>query len=186
MLADECPNVRCYGVPLVRPPKAGAVQDPRKECVTCGTVYVRENDTSGLERLVSLDAQRHSGATAPPIASGSHKTGKNIICDETPQEPPDGLPLKMFAPGTMLPTLQPAVSSPPDIKLPPTTLSALAVAAQSLELTLHALSKRLTSYSTGQAVVDSGTIAVTADAIGRATYALSQVKQLQLSHSEIS
>ena len=32
MLADECPNVRCYGVPLVRPPKAGGGQDPRKVC----------------------------------------------------------------------------------------------------------------------------------------------------------
>lgn len=30
MLAEECPNAFCYGVPLVRPPKAGGEQDPRK------------------------------------------------------------------------------------------------------------------------------------------------------------
>lgn len=30
MLADECPNMNCYGVPLVRPPKAGGGRDPRK------------------------------------------------------------------------------------------------------------------------------------------------------------
>jgi len=30
MLADECPNPECYGVPLVRPPKLGGGQDPRK------------------------------------------------------------------------------------------------------------------------------------------------------------
>ncbi|KAG6895526.1 hypothetical protein C0992_000832, partial [Termitomyces sp. T32_za158] len=30
MLGDECPNNRCYGVPLVRPPKAGSDKDPRK------------------------------------------------------------------------------------------------------------------------------------------------------------
>lgn len=30
MLADECPNPRCYGVPLVRPPLAGGGKDPRK------------------------------------------------------------------------------------------------------------------------------------------------------------
>lgn len=30
MLADECPNVTCYGVPLVRPPKSGNDKDPRK------------------------------------------------------------------------------------------------------------------------------------------------------------
>ena len=30
MLADECPNSGCYGIPLVRPPKAGTSVDPRK------------------------------------------------------------------------------------------------------------------------------------------------------------
>lgn len=30
MLADECPNTQCYGIPLVRPPKSGAEKDPRK------------------------------------------------------------------------------------------------------------------------------------------------------------
>jgi hypothetical protein len=29
MLADECPNMRCYGIPLVRPPKAGGGKDTR-------------------------------------------------------------------------------------------------------------------------------------------------------------
>jgi len=30
MLADECPNPECYGVPLVRPPRPGGGKDPRK------------------------------------------------------------------------------------------------------------------------------------------------------------
>jgi Sjogren's syndrome/scleroderma autoantigen 1 (Autoantigen p27) len=30
MLAEECPNDSCYGVPLVRPPMAGGGKDPRK------------------------------------------------------------------------------------------------------------------------------------------------------------
>lgn len=30
MLADECPGPDCYGIPLVRPPKAGGSIDPRK------------------------------------------------------------------------------------------------------------------------------------------------------------
>ncbi len=30
MLADECPNSQCYGIPLVRPPKSGPEKDPRK------------------------------------------------------------------------------------------------------------------------------------------------------------
>lgn len=32
MLADECPNPRCYGIPLVRPPRVGASKDSRKVC----------------------------------------------------------------------------------------------------------------------------------------------------------
>lgn len=31
MLADECPNSQCYGIPLVRPPKGD--KDPRKVCL---------------------------------------------------------------------------------------------------------------------------------------------------------
>lgn len=30
MLADECPNDRCIGIPLVRPPRTAAGNDPRK------------------------------------------------------------------------------------------------------------------------------------------------------------
>lgn len=30
MLGEECPNIRCYGIPLVRPPKTGEERDPRK------------------------------------------------------------------------------------------------------------------------------------------------------------
>lgn len=33
MLADECPGLTCYGVPLVRPPKVGSDKDPRKVCL---------------------------------------------------------------------------------------------------------------------------------------------------------
>jgi hypothetical protein len=33
MLAEECPNPLCFGVPLVRPPKSGGRKDPRKVIV---------------------------------------------------------------------------------------------------------------------------------------------------------
>ena len=32
MLADECPNNECYGIPLLRPPRVGGDKDPRKVC----------------------------------------------------------------------------------------------------------------------------------------------------------
>ena len=35
MLADECPNEHCYGIPLVRPPLPGG-KDPRKVSLSKG------------------------------------------------------------------------------------------------------------------------------------------------------
>lgn len=32
MLGEECPNTRCFGVPLVSPPKTGIDKNPRKVC----------------------------------------------------------------------------------------------------------------------------------------------------------
>lgn len=40
MLAEECPNASCYGVPLVRPPKEGTQKDPRK---VCGSLRVQHD-----------------------------------------------------------------------------------------------------------------------------------------------
>jgi len=135
---------------------------------------VRENDSGGLERLVSLDTR---GETT--TASSSRN---KIFVDEIPQEPLHDIPQMRTQSMTFTPTLQPAVSLP---WAADSSLSALNVTAKSLELSLHTLSQRLIAYSTchGQAAVDSGTIGLTADAIGRTTYALSQVKQLQRSYN---
>jgi hypothetical protein len=38
MLADECPQDTCYGVPLVRPPRQGSDKDPRKVHILLFTV----------------------------------------------------------------------------------------------------------------------------------------------------
>jgi hypothetical protein len=42
LLGDECLNEECFGVPLVRPPKAGGEKDPRKvryELLACFLTY---------------------------------------------------------------------------------------------------------------------------------------------------
>ncbi|KAF9006460.1 hypothetical protein BDQ17DRAFT_284785 [Cyathus striatus] len=57
MLADECPNLDCYGVPLVRRPKAGGEKDPRKECVICESIYLTEVDWAGREQLIPESLQ---------------------------------------------------------------------------------------------------------------------------------
>jgi Sjogren's syndrome/scleroderma autoantigen 1 (Autoantigen p27) len=82
MLAEECPNESCYGVPLVRPPKAGGGKDPRKvslysvyfatlrtrvrqECVICSRVYIYQQDAYGLDRLVPLQVTDIASTSTP-------------------------------------------------------------------------------------------------------------------------
>ena len=89
MLANECPGPACYGVPLVRPPKAGSDKDPRKvrlaqynwlsmsyheqECVICGTSYISEVDPRGHQRLTPFNAvNQNSDASLVETAPGSN------------------------------------------------------------------------------------------------------------------
>jgi hypothetical protein len=53
-----------------------------QECVICGTVYVSENDTGGLERPVSSDTRAYAASRASPVASGSRK-GKEANRNES-------------------------------------------------------------------------------------------------------
>ena len=91
MLADECPNTQCYGIPLVRPPKSGPEKDPRKvpcdrniflyaklttgrvlqECVICHTVYIDAADGSGLQQLApaSSSSRTSPATTARPTTN---------------------------------------------------------------------------------------------------------------------
>ncbi|KAF8517840.1 hypothetical protein JB92DRAFT_2787778 [Gautieria morchelliformis] len=65
MLAEECPNDSCYGVPLIRPPMAGGEKDPRKECVVCGHVYIYQRDAHGLDTLVPLQVTDSATVSVP-------------------------------------------------------------------------------------------------------------------------
>jgi hypothetical protein len=51
MLGDECINTRCYGVPLVRPPKVGGEKNPRKVCHVSNTRFVDFNIPQGVRHL---------------------------------------------------------------------------------------------------------------------------------------
>ncbi|KZS97986.1 hypothetical protein SISNIDRAFT_481855 [Sistotremastrum niveocremeum HHB9708] len=87
MLADECPNPRCYGVPLIRPPSRVRDEspDPRKECVICGTVYISDKDSGQLKVAPGSSTTLPRDAPVPrlqvsvsepettPIAQISHK-----------------------------------------------------------------------------------------------------------------
>lgn len=65
------------------------------------------------------------------------------------------------------------------------SVSALEVSTKSLELTLYTLSERLTLLSSGQSPLDPASIALTADAMGKAAGALAQIKQLHWSETGV-
>ncbi|OBZ71797.1 hypothetical protein A0H81_08292 [Grifola frondosa] len=177
MLADECPNTDCYGVPLVRPPKAGPEKDPRKECVICGSVYVDGKDALGQDRLVPFNSTTepeshqlsHVTQSRPAVSSGSRAvlTSKG---KEKAIEKPETPPMHSYQ-------THPYLASEVPMMLPPatsSTSSALGVSAQSLELSLYTLSGRL-KYLASAPVVDVSSIGQTADAISKVSQALTQV-----------
>ncbi|KAI0352696.1 hypothetical protein OH77DRAFT_1428104 [Trametes cingulata] len=187
MLADECPNPDCYGIPLVRPPKTQATIDPRKECVICGIVYVDEKDALGQDRLVPMQSAPSPADTyrlPPPAAAGPSSSrppvdkGKGKARATVP--PTVGAPL--YHPPAAQP--EPYMRSEPQLPLPRlSTSSALEVSARSLEQSLLALSARLDSLSAGP-LLDPAPIGQTADTIAKVSQALTQVKQLLWSENQ--
>lgn len=182
MLAEECPNTRCYGVPLVRPPKSGGDKDPRKECVTCGTVYLTE-DIEGWQRLVPVSSgtSTSQGFHGNPRQPGPSDKGKSVI-----RNSPQPLQLPTLDPPLQTPKLTVDVSrriasEPRNTLVAPLPISTVTMDAptQALELTLGTLSERLAMACANPNLLDPSTVAVTADAIGKVAHALAQVKQLQ-------
>ncbi|KAG9034692.1 hypothetical protein FRB95_012877 [Tulasnella sp. JGI-2019a] len=83
MLAEECLNPDCIGVPLIRPPKPGS-KDPHKECVICNNVYVEVLDSRGHASLqlvspplpastdpIQPQSSRSTIAPGPPVEDRS-------------------------------------------------------------------------------------------------------------------
>ncbi|KNZ79880.1 hypothetical protein J132_08538 [Termitomyces sp. J132] len=171
MLGDECPSNRCYGVPLVRPPKAGGEKDPRKECVICGGIYLTELDWTGKERLILTNSEisrpdTSGTSTISPLISleGSRIQNESRVSEGTivMLDLPDS---RHFNKPTT-PVHQPL---------------ALEDSASTLQSTLHILSTRLRTITDPQAAIDPSSIGATADAISKVTQALSHVRQLQWS-----
>jgi len=199
MLGEECPNTRCYGVPLVRPPKSGSDKDPRKECVICGTVYITE-DTEGWQRLVPVSSGTSTSASFPgnPRQPGPSDKGKSAI-----RNSPQPLQLPTLDPPLQTPKLTVDISrrktSEPQNTLVedpsnpynscthyhaqvaalPISTVATSAPTQALELALGTLSERLAIACANPGLLDPSTVATTADAIGKVAHALVQVKQLQ-------
>lgn len=189
MLGEECPNIRCYGIPLVRPPKGGEERDPRKECVICGTVYVTDV-SEGWQRLVPvpppvIEAGSSSGAgnsmSSAPMTLGSRDKGKAVM-RSIPSQSSSLLPASESSKLTI------DISNPArdlannNERLHESVPSINAVTAhstaQALKLSLDAMSQRLAQICEAANQMDVLSIASAADAINKVAQALSQVRQL--------
>jgi len=184
MLGEECPSTRCYGVPLVRPPKTGIDKDPRKECVICGTIYINE-DSEGWQRLVPVSA----GVLAPEhgLTRGSQQPGPFDKSKAISHNSPQPIQLPTLDPPFQTPKLTVDLSRRASSELRSTQLIAavpavsvpLDASIQALELALGALSERLAMTCISPHLLDPSSVAATAEAIGKVAHALGQVKQLQ-------
>ncbi|KAK1236748.1 hypothetical protein PQX77_000104 [Marasmius sp. AFHP31] len=170
MLAEECPNDECVGVPLVRPPKPGGEKDPRKECVICGGVYTTERDWAGRETLVAVSTEAPSVKTESGATSLDADTKTLVPTQINSDKTPTSLPPSSSTNPT---------GSWPGI-VPPTTNLGLESSASSLENALVAMSHRLnTLASPSLGIMDPNSISLLAESISKTTQALSQVRELQ-------
>ncbi|KAI0786391.1 hypothetical protein C8Q75DRAFT_271067 [Abortiporus biennis] len=173
MLADECPNSTCYGIPLVRPPKTGSERDPHKECVICHRVYVDQASENGVTRLVSIEPDAQP-STVPGITAK-----RDISADSTASS--SAVPqVKLTSPTTTLNYNIPVYQGS---HTPPSTLVHLQRSAETLETSLVVLTEKLNTLSKGPNV-DPSYIGQTADAINKVAQALMNVKQLHWSESQ--
>ncbi|KAJ8086519.1 hypothetical protein PM082_005342 [Marasmius tenuissimus] len=170
MLAEECPNDECFGVPLVRPPKPGGEKDPRKECVICGGVYTTERDWAGRETLVAVSTEAPSVKTESGTTSLNADTKTLVSTHRNAEKAPASLPP---SPSTNF------AGSRPITRLP-TANSALESSASSLENAIVAMSQRLNALaSPSLGIMDPNSISLLAESISKTTQALSQVRELQ-------
>lgn len=148
----------------------------------CGTVYVDEQDHFGGTRLIPLSPPTHSyeagsSQTAPTpsdiSASSSYagrpadSKGKAVATSHIERSPSNM-----------------TVQAQSSFSAYPAGSSALDSSAQSLELSLHALSERLKVLVSG-AIIDPSLIAQTADAITKVSQALAQVRHLQRNEGQL-
>ncbi|KAJ3490325.1 hypothetical protein NLI96_g1545 [Meripilus lineatus] len=186
MLADECPNSQCYGIPLVRPPKGD--KDPRKECVICHGVYVEQVDSNGSSNLVPLENQTSPSSDSqaietinafpsPPVnkSTSSIKSIKGKVAEKRPTGH-----TKNHSQATSTPN--PSSGHQPGPTLGHSSVATLEDSADALEMSLQALTEKLRFLTKGSNI-DATYIGQTADAISRVSQALMQVKQLRWNES---
>ncbi|PPQ64717.1 hypothetical protein CVT24_008344 [Panaeolus cyanescens] len=179
MLGEECINENCYGVPLIRPPKAGGEKDPRKECVICGRVYVTEVDWAGRESLRLLD----NAPQPPPKPSSTQRPPQPAIEDPivVPYPQPASRPVTQI-PGRTADAPPPPVEKQSTFtRTASTSLSKapyhdlISLSRNNLEKSLQVLNQHL-EYLIACPSLDVVSIGNVAEAIEKTAKALGQLK----------
>ncbi|KLO16332.1 hypothetical protein SCHPADRAFT_937952 [Schizopora paradoxa] len=166
MLADECPNPSCFGIPLVRRPQTEADrgQNEKKECVVCGIMYIDEGHglvASGSNaNALAMDFPTHGDSD---IGSTSQSDAKQTQrASSINQESPETLPTSV--------ALQSRSS-----------FASLDSAATSLDITLQSLSKKLSNQSKNPDEMDLMSIGNTVDGIEKVLSTMERLQKLRSS-----
>ncbi|KAJ3559838.1 hypothetical protein NM688_g93 [Phlebia brevispora] len=160
MLADECPNSGCYGIPLVRPPKSGPEKDPHQV------------DNNGSQRLVPFEA-------APPPSSSAGRATTEAY-SSTRNEQAEQLVVRQRSAQLPVQAERNVQGNPAHPSGLSHTLDETAVV---LEHSMRSLKDRLNFFSSGNNV-DAVLIGQTADAISKVVQALMSVKELNWSERQ--
>jgi len=169
MLGEECPNETCYGIPLVRPPKSGNDKDPRKQCVICENMYTTVTDSTGRGTLTLFNA--------PSVSPNSAQSQRRVSSEQASSQPTTRPSIPCVNQHPQVSQLTQS-STPPMLGASPDIV--LDESSQALQISLQSLSRWLSSLSS-PSTPNFTSIGETADAIGKVTAALAQVRQLQYS-----
>jgi len=196
MLADECPNAECYGVPLVRPPKPGGGKDPRKECFICGSVYVDEENLGDLDHSiiqprasatgVDKDKDVQSLDISNPIKLKNNFTSRAAAIHLTNATSTNLPPTRGDSRPQGSPSADSFTQGPDTRDLPGTSaMLALESAERALQAGLQALTDRLNLSVASGATLDPRFVGDLAEAIQKVTTALISVRMARQSERPI-
>jgi len=146
MLAEECPNLTCFSVPLVRPPKTSdGAPSPNRECVVCRSVFTFGPDGSLVPVVTHRVSEIRANAQLPVPTLDS-------------TIPPASRPAEKWMPPhasrVTCKSTEPSMPSIAHSTLPPS--DSLNKTVATLELSLTALASRLHELSSPASSVRGG------------------------------
>jgi len=166
MLADECSNPGCFGVPLVRPPRPSADGLVQKECVACKTLYLEDAD--GRPRTSLTPSSRVPDALTTLLApSSSQRQDRYSESALVPSRNLSEEPIKDAAPHNPQVPAQAHASQ--------VEYSAVVI---SLNRALLSLSQRMDAITNDPSTCAPATLGELSDTMAKVARAIQEIRQL--------